>query len=267
MSIQNCLDRLSKLIDITPEIKNVITNFKSEVETELTEKKNKKNKDPNAPKRALNSYMLFFSENRKKYNVEGKAASEITEIVKDVWNAEKEKFEKTGQSEVYQHYCELAKEKSEIWKNEVKQYNFAKPDSEKKPKKSKSFKPKIKSSWNNYRTSHHKTVKTQNPEFTLGQITRLLSENWKALSQDEKDAYKSDESDEEKEVDSVETENSKDSVKSVESNVEPNVDTSVEPKVEPNVDTSVEHNVEPKVESAPKKKKKVKNTEVPALLV
>ena len=249
MSIQNCLDRLSKLIDITPEIKNVITNFKSEVETELTEKKNKKNKDPNAPKRALNSYMLFFSENRNKYNVEGKAASEVTEIVKDVWNAEKEKFEKTGQSDIYQHYRELAKEKSEIWKNEVKQYNSTKPETEKKPKKSKSLEPKIKSSWNNYRSSHHKIVKTQHPEFTLGQITRLLSENWKALSQDEKDSYKSDsESDSDTDKESVKP------VESKESNVDPGVQANIEPSVEPSAESNVSE-VEP-VESAPKKKKK-----------
>merc|ERR1712088_238500 len=64
------------------------------------EKKQRKKKDPNAPKRPMSAYFLFMNENRPTVRKENPDASigEVAKILGKMWEAEKAAYAKKGKA-------------------------------------------------------------------------------------------------------------------------------------------------------------------------
>ena len=135
MSAQSFLEQISKLaggFDITDEMLELATNFIKKNSPKTTPKK----KDPNAPKKPTNAYMIFAKEERQKIQKD----SEITEskdLIKEIarrWNEEKEK-----ESKVFKKYTKQLEEDKKKYEKEMETYvpsdDYESPKKKKSPKK------------------------------------------------------------------------------------------------------------------------------------
>lgn len=91
-----------------------------EKEVPLTKRKNKKTKDPNAPKRPKNSYLIFQGDMREKVKAELGKDAKIGEIGKEIgkrWEAldekEKAKYQKKAEDLLKQYHKDMEKYKQE----------------------------------------------------------------------------------------------------------------------------------------------------------
>ncbi|KAL3925224.1 MAG: hypothetical protein SGILL_000549 [Bacillariaceae sp.] len=154
-------------------------------------KKKKAKKDPNAPKKALNAYMLYAGENRARIKAANPDAKP-TEMSKLIGEA----YKSISAEEKAELGKKVALEK-ERYAKEMKDYSpsaeFASSPAAKK-KKAKAKKdpnaPKgAKAAYMWFSTENREKVKAENPDLTFGQLGKALGEKWKAMDADDKAPY------------------------------------------------------------------------------
>ena len=145
-----------------------------------TKSKNKKEKDPAAPKRPKSSYIIFCGAKRdeiKKKNPNMKA-TEITSKLGELW--------KTLNDKQKQKYIDEANKEKEKYQEEMNDYvpseGFEKKDKKKKAKR-------VPSGYILFCQDKREDVKSENPDMKATEITSELGKLWKQLSQEEKDEY------------------------------------------------------------------------------
>ena len=85
-----------------------------------TEKKAKKTKDPNRPKKPLTAYFMYLKDHRaeiKEQNPDAKV-TEITKIASDLW--------KSADEETKKYYNDKAEEAKELYKKQMEDYEAGK---------------------------------------------------------------------------------------------------------------------------------------------
>jgi hypothetical protein len=146
-----------------------------------TKGKNKKEKDPAAPKRPKSSYIIFCGAKRdeiKKKNPEMKA-TEITKKLGEMWKALNDKQKKK--------YVDDANKDKERYEGEMNEYVPSEGFEKKNKKKSKA--KRAPSGYIIFCGDKREEVKAENPEMKATEITKELGRLWKELSQEEKDEY------------------------------------------------------------------------------
>jgi len=228
-----------------------------------TKGKNKKEKDPAAPKRSKSSYIIFCGAKRdeiKKKNPDMKA-TEITSKLGEMWQSLNDKQKKK--------YVDEANKDKERYEGEMNEYVPSEGFEKKGKKKSKA--KRAPSGYIIFCQDKRQEVKTENPEMKATEITKELGRQWRELSQEEKDEYnqRSKEMSAELKAQSEDEEEKpkkqkkgKKKVEEEEPEVEEDAEEEVEeePEVEEDVEAEVEEE-EPEVdEEKPKKQTKSKKS-------
>ena len=146
-----------------------------------TKGKNKKEKDPAAPKRPKSSYIIFCGAKRdeiKKKNPEMKA-TEITSKLGEIWQSLNDKQKKK--------YVDEAGKDKERYEEEMNEYVPSEGFEKKGKKKSKA--KRAPSGYIIFCQDKREEIKSENPEMKATEITKELGRQWKELSQEEKDEY------------------------------------------------------------------------------
>jgi len=163
-------------------------------------KKVSKTKDPNEPKKNKSSYMFFCVDCREEIKTENSGIdnkSIITEIGSR-WKALKE----TNPDKV-KYYEDLAEQDKKRYQDEKASYvkpsttevvtKTTKASKKKETSEAKETTPKEPKKLNayiNFCTKNRESYKTSNPGALPKDITKKLSEGWRALSDSEKESYK-----------------------------------------------------------------------------
>lgn len=163
-------------------------------------KKVSKTKDPNEPKKNKSSYMFFCVDCREEIKTENSGIdnkSIITEIGSR-WKALKE----TNPDKV-KYYEDLAEQDKKRYQDEKASYvkptttevvtKTTKASKKKETSEAKETTPKEPKKLNayiNFCTKNRESYKTSNPCALPKDITKKLSEGWRALSDSEKESYK-----------------------------------------------------------------------------
>jgi len=152
----------------------------------------KKLKDPDAPKRAMTSYIAFYKENastiKSKYGVS--SAPEVSKKAGELWTnltpREKVKYEKIA-SKDKQRYEEEKNAYRTPSQEEIKQ----KIDTIKEEKKIKdpNAPKKWKTSYMFFGLKNRATIKEETGLTTLGDISKEISRRWKELDDEQKQEY------------------------------------------------------------------------------
>ena len=143
--------------------------------------KNKKEKDPAAPKRPKTSYIIFCGAKRdeiKKKNPDMKG-KEILSKLGEMWKALNDKQKKK--------YVDEANKDKERYEGEMNEYVPSEGFEKKDKKKSKA--KRAPSGYIIFCGDKREEVKTENPEMKATEITKELGRQWRELSQEEKDEY------------------------------------------------------------------------------
>jgi len=143
--------------------------------------KNKKEKDPAAPKRPKSSYIIFCGAKRdeiKKKNPDIKA-KDILSKLGEMWKALNDKQKKK--------YVDEANKDKERYEGEMNEYVPSEGFEKKDKKKSKA--KRAPSGYIIFCGDKREEVKTENPEMKATEITKELGRQWRELSQEEKDEY------------------------------------------------------------------------------
>jgi hypothetical protein len=156
-------------------------------EEELKKKSPKKEKiDPDAPKAAVNSFILFCRDNRdkiKEKNPEMKAI-DITKKLAEMW--------KDLEDEEKKEYQEKSKEDKERYVRELEDYEpkegFKNPKKSPSPKKPSSPKRSL-SSYIFFCNDKREEIKKNNPEMKTTEIMAEMGKLWKVLSDKKKKPY------------------------------------------------------------------------------
>jgi len=146
-----------------------------------TKGKNKKEKDPAAPKRPKSSYIIFCGAKRdeiKKKNPEMKA-TQITSKLGEMWQSLNDKQKKK--------YVDEAGKDKERYEEEMNEYVPSEGFEKKGKKKSKA--KRAPSGYIIFCQDKREEIKSENPEMKTTEITKELGRQWKELSQEEKDEY------------------------------------------------------------------------------
>jgi hypothetical protein len=190
--------------------------------------KGKKIKDPNAPKRAKSSYLFFCASERivLKEDNSNLSAKDVTSELGRRWNLLKEDSDRSDELETFTQMAVEDKERyateKEAWKPTdkasvkkvvtkkapvkkvvtkkapVKKAPVKKVVTKKKPVNSKSSSKKAPvnktnkkiSAYQLYSQEHRAAAKEENEDMKAKEITKLLGDQWKALSKDEQKVYK-----------------------------------------------------------------------------
>jgi hypothetical protein len=169
--IENKSISISKDIKIIEQIDEFLNNKKFKLKWE---KKEKKSKDLEAPKRAKNAYIFYSSERRVTIKEKNPKMNpkEITKQISDEWNRMSEKQKKM--------YNDLAADDRVRYANEMKEYKPSENEGEKKIKK----------------TGYHLFIKQKRsevsknyPNLKAQEITKKLAEMWKELDKDEQKKF------------------------------------------------------------------------------
>ena len=143
--------------------------------------KNKKEKDPAAPKRPKSSYIIFCGAKRdeiKKKNPDMKG-KEILSKLGEMWKALNDKQKKK--------YVDEANKDKERYEGDMNEYVPSEGFEKKDKKKSKA--KRAPSGYIIFCGDKREEVKTENPEMKATEITKELGRQWRELSQEEKDEY------------------------------------------------------------------------------
>lgn len=166
----------------------------SESEEEVPVKKGrkrKKEKDPNKPKRNMSAYFLFSTQNRARLKDENQGISfgDLARLISSEFKAlpddEKEEWQKKA-----------AKDKKR-YEEQMKTYvppSDSECDSEdggrKKKKKKDPNKPKRNmSAYFIFSNAHRPEVRKTNPGAAFGDVAKIISKDWKALNEEEKQEW------------------------------------------------------------------------------
>lgn len=148
---------------------------------EVEEKTTKKNKvkDPNAPKKPKNSFMFFCEENRDlvKEKNDSFTPKEVTRKLGELWRGLPAKEQQKYKDKADQDKANYDKAKENyVPSNPVNQ--DTKPVREK-------------SAYTNFSNQLRAEIKASNPNAKFGELSKLLSEKWASLTDDQKASYKS----------------------------------------------------------------------------
>uniref|UniRef100_A0A7S2GRI5 HMG box domain-containing protein n=1 Tax=Helicotheca tamesis TaxID=374047 RepID=A0A7S2GRI5_9STRA len=153
-------------------------------------KKGKKKKDPNKPKRNMSAFFLFSNANRERVKRENPTAK-FGDIAKIMSN----EFKQLSEKEAKKWNKKAAKDKIR-YQEEMKNYTPPSDDSDsddeprgKKKKKQKKDPNKPKrnqSAFFLYSNAVRSRVKSENPDAAFGDIAKLISVEFKALSSKER---------------------------------------------------------------------------------
>lgn len=148
------------------------------------EKKDRKVKDPNAPKRGKSSYLIFCNELREQVRKEHPElnAKEITSELGKRWNTLKEK----NPSKVAE-YEKVALSDRERYHTEKKSYTSAGVDGQ-EPSKAKT--PRAKSGYIVFCAAERLVIKGENPGLSAKDITSELAKRWNYLKANNPDKIK-----------------------------------------------------------------------------
>jgi len=171
-------------------------NDDDDAESPVKKSKKEAKKDPKAPKKAKSGYNYFMSENRAKLKEENPEASfgELAKLVSSAYKAldadEKEKYE------------EMAREDKKRYKGELDDYSPQKGSKQDLAKNKKISKGKGKGKEKDPNAPKRGTTaffffmkdaraaaKEENPDLKVTELTKLLAEKFKALSEGEKAKY------------------------------------------------------------------------------
>jgi hypothetical protein len=167
--------------------------------TESKAKKVSKTKDPNEPKKNKSGYMFFCVDGREEIKSEN-SGLDNKGIVSEL--AVRWKNLKENNPEKVKYYEDLAVQDKKRYQEEKSGYVKPVVDTAVESKSTKSKAPKKVSTENstkeprktnayiNFCTANRETYKTQNPGVLPKDITKKLSEGWRALSDSEKESYK-----------------------------------------------------------------------------
>ncbi|KAL3911942.1 MAG: hypothetical protein SGARI_001398, partial [Bacillariaceae sp.] len=154
-------------------------------------KKKKAKKDPNAPKKNLNAYMIFAQENRERIKTANPDAK-VTDISKLIGEA----YKNLGAEEKEALAKKVAADK-ERYAKEMKDYtppaefaSAAKASGKKTKAKKDPNAPKgAKSAYMFFNAENREKVKNENPDMSFGDIGKAMGEKWKKIDADEKAKY------------------------------------------------------------------------------
>jgi len=161
-----------------------------EEEVVVPKKKRKaKKKDPNKPKRNMSAFFLYSNANRERVKTEHPEAKfgDIAKILSQEYKALPEKEKKQWE--------DLAEKDKERYKREMEDYEPPSDDSDddgkrrKKKKKDPNAPKRNQSAFFIYSNTHRATVKQNNPDASFGDIAKIISKLFKALSEKERSKY------------------------------------------------------------------------------
>lgn len=156
-------------------------------EEEPTKRRSKKKKDPKKPKRNMSAFFLYSNANRSRVKEEnpditfGEVAKLLSKEFKNISAEERAKYDK------------LALEDKERYKREMEDYEPPSDDDEAPAKKKKKKDPNAPkrnmSAYFIYSQDIRSTVRVENPEAGFGDIAKIISKQFKALSEAERKKY------------------------------------------------------------------------------
>jgi len=146
-------------------------------------------KDPNKPKRNMSAFFLYSNANRERVKTEHPEAKfgDIAKILSQEYKALPEKEKKQWE--------DLAEKDKERYKREMEDYEPPSDDSDddgkrrKKKKKDPNAPKRNQSAFFIYSNTHRATVKQNNPDASFGDIAKIISKLFKALSEKERSKY------------------------------------------------------------------------------
>jgi hypothetical protein len=173
----------------TNTAKKIIESMTEKMEEEIAKitktKEKKEKKDPDAPKAAVNSFILFCRDNRqdiKNENPEMKA-TEITKKLGEMWKALDDEDKK--------EYQEKANEDKKRYAKEIEDYEpkegFKNP--KKSPKKESASPKRSLSAYIFFCNEKREEIKKKNPAMKATEIMAEMGKLWKALSDKKKKPY------------------------------------------------------------------------------
>ena len=188
MKLITFLEKISELaggFKITEEMLKLGKSY-----TKGTTKTVTKEKDPDAPKRPNNEYILFSQEMRASVKDKNKTLGpkEITAKLAEMWRAEKEK-----NSKVYKEYQQKLAAKKVIYEKEKSEYEqshvYASDDDGKDGKGKEKKAGKKLSTYNLFCSANLKIIKGKFPDKPPKELMGLVAAEWKKLSDEQKKSY------------------------------------------------------------------------------
>lgn len=151
-----------------------------------TRKRTKNGKDPNKPKRNMSAFFLYSNANRNRVKEEnpgikfGRVAQLLSEQFKQITPAEREKWDAKAVEDKERYQAQME--------------NYVPPDDledfPKKKKKKDPYAPKRNmSAFFLYSNDIRATVRAENPEAKFGDIAKIISKQYKALTEKEMAVY------------------------------------------------------------------------------
>jgi len=168
------------------------TSDEEEVEQPVVIKKKrkaKKKKDPNKPKRNMSAFFLYSNANRERVKTENPEAKfgDIAKILS-------QEFKGLPENEKEQ-WKDLAAKDKERYQREMEDYVPPSDDSEddgkrkKKKKKDPNAPKRNQTAFFLYSNMHRANVKETNPDAGFGDIAKIISKQFKALTEKEREKY------------------------------------------------------------------------------
>lgn len=156
-------------------------------EEEAPKRTRKAKKDPNKPKRNMSAFFLYSNANRARIKEEnpgikfGQIAKLLSDEFKNISESERSKYDK------------LAAADKERYQREMEDYEPPSDDDELPTKKRKKKDPNAPkrnmSAYFIYSQEIRPTVREENPEAAFGMIAKIISKQFKALSESERKKY------------------------------------------------------------------------------
>lgn len=134
-----------------------------------------KTKDENAPKRAKTAYIFFCQERRAKLVKKhpDKKTTEITKMLSEEW-------EKTKKAKKTKKYEKMAESDRERYQSEKESYSSSLPQKVKRPS----------SAYIHFCNANRDKIRKANPDLTPKELLKKCGEEWKKLSDKQKEPYK-----------------------------------------------------------------------------
>ena len=201
MKLTTFLEKIAELaggFEVTEEMVKLGKNYTKFVLKAGT-KGAAKERDPDAPVRPSNEYIIFSQEMRTSVKEKNPSLGpkEITSKLAEMWRSEKEK-----NSKVYKEYQQKFAAKMVVYEKEKSTYEKSHSDDSeddgkadgKATKKSKAKKtaddaPKKMSTYNLFCSNNLKLMKAKFPEKTSKELMGMAAAEWKKLSDEEKKNY------------------------------------------------------------------------------
>lgn len=168
---------------------SVVNQYISDDEDVAVAKKKrrgKKNKDPNRPKRNQSAFFLYSNANRARIKEEnpgiafGEVAKLMSEEFKNLSAAERAKYDRLAEADKQRYMQQM-----ENYDAPEDDSDDDKPSKKKKAKKDPNAPKRPMSAYFLYSNAIRETVKQENPEAKFGDIAKIISAQYKELSESE----------------------------------------------------------------------------------